>query len=225
MSAKDTVLELEERKVVRKGLGKLRAGGVVPAVIHDHGQPSVHVQADAVTLAKAYEMAGKNHPLDLKVGDRNFLALIKDVAYKPPKHTLQHVVFQAVKQNEKVEAEVPVTIIGTPPAERVGLLVLHQLDNVLVEAFPRDLPDHFELDSERLSELHDRLTVADLVVPAGVIILTEPEHSIATVVEPRAVAAEEAEAEEGVEGEAGEAAEGEAGETPAEPEAEEFVIT
>lgn len=212
MSAKDLKLVLEERQTLGKGLAKIRKEGLVPAVIHDHGKPSVHVQASAEQIAHAYKVAGKNHPVDLEVGDKKFMALIKDVSYKPPKHRLQHIVFQAVRQNEKVEAEVPLTIVGTAPAERVGLVVLHQLDAVLVEALPRDLPDHFDVDAEKLVESGDKISVEDLVVPEGVIILTEPEHAIATVVEPRAAVEEAAE-------EAAEGAEAAAGETPAEAEA------
>lgn len=191
-----TVLKLDERTIIGKGLGKMRRDGLIPAVVHDHGKQSIHAQGTLVDFKKAYETAGKNHPIDLKVGDKTYLALFKDVSYKPPKHLMQHVVFQAVSQNEKVEAEVPIEMIGNPPAERIGLIVLHQLDNVVVEALPRDLPDHFEIDAEKLAELHDKITVGDLVVPSGVTIVTEPEHAIATVVETRATSAAEEEAAE-----------------------------
>ena len=109
----------------------------------------------------------------------------------PLKSELQHVVFQAVKQNEKVEAEVPVIIEGTPPAEKAGLMVLTQLDQVLVEALPKNLPEKLVLDAEKLAEIGDRFTVADLVAPEGVTILTEAEHAIATVTETRASLAEQ----------------------------------
>ena len=204
----ELVLTLEERTALGKGLNVLRQQGLVPAVIHDHGKASVHVQAKREELEKAYRQAGKNHPLELKVGAKQYLALIKEASYKPPKHRLQHLVFQAVKQDEEVEAEVPVRIDGDMPAERVGLVVLRQLDSVSVSALPRNLPDELVIDGARLSELHDKVTVADLSAPANVTILTEPEHAIATVVEPRSMAAEEE-----VEPAEGEGEEGEEGET------------
>jgi large subunit ribosomal protein L25 len=208
MSDVDAPVKLSQRQVVGKGLNKLRAGGEVPAVIHNHGQESLHVMGTEIELLRVYRAAGKHHPLNLEVGDAKFLALIKDAHFDPVKRRLQHVVFQAIRQDEKVEAEVPIRLEGEIPAEKVGLMTLHQLDSVQIEALPKDLPDELVVSVEKLIELHDKITVEDLIVPAGVTILTDPEHPIATVAESRAMAAEEAEAVEGEEAAEGEAAEG-----------------
>lgn len=215
----DTPLKLQERAVLGKGLGSLRSDGIVPAVIHNHGQASIHVMAPELELERVYEAAGKHHPLNLEVGDQKFLVLIKDAHYNPAKRRLQHVVFQAIKRDEKVEAEVPIRLEGEVPAEKVGLQVINQLDHVEVEALPKDLPDELVINAEKLAEIGDKVTVADLAVPEGVTVLTDTEYPIATVVEPKEQVIEEpeaeaAEGEEVVEGE--EAAEGgaEAGETP-----------
>ena len=211
----DKPVVLQEREVVGKGLNSIRGTGMVPAVIHNHGQPSLHVMGGEAELGKIYRAAGKHHPLELKVGEQSFLALIKDVHFNPVKHRMQHVVFQAIRRDEKVEAEVPVRLEGEIPAEKIGLMIITQLDTVEVEALPKDLPDELVVDASNLVDLHDKITVEDLQAPTGVTILTEPDHPIATVVEPRAHAAEEAAAEESAEGEeaaAEESAEGEASE-------------
>jgi large subunit ribosomal protein L25 len=210
MSSANETVKLEERSVVGKGLNQLRRDGMVPGVIHNHGQESIHIMVAEADLAKVYKQAGKHHPLQLQVGTAKHLALIKDVHYNPVKRSIEHVVFQAIRQNEKVEAEIPLHLEGEIPAEKVGLMVLRQLDSVEIEAFPRDLPDQFTVDATRLVELHDKLTVADIVAPEGVTILTDADHPIATVVETKAQISEEAEAET-VEGEEGEVAEGEEG--------------
>ena len=209
MSSQNLSLELQKREVLGKGLSQIRSEGLVPAVIHNHGEQSLHVMASEIQLEKIFKAAGKHHPLDLHIGDQKFLALIKDVQFNPVKHKMQHMVFQAIRQNEKVEAEIPVRLEGDIPAEKVGLMVLHQLDTVQVEAFPRDLPDELVADASKLVELHDKLTVGDLTAPSGVTILTEADHPIATVVETKAQMAEEA-AEEAAteEGETGQEAEG-----------------
>ena len=213
MADVDAPVKLQQRTVVGKGLNRLRSDGVVPAVIHNHGAESIHVMAPETDLVKVYQAAGKHHPLNLQVGDDKYLALIKDAHFDPVKRRLQHVVFQAIKQDEKVEAEVPIRIEGDVPAEKVGLMLLRQLDSVEIEALPKDLPDELVVSADKLVELHDKITVADLQVPSGVTLLTDLEHPIATVAESRAMAAEEAEAAEaegagGEEGETGEAAEG-----------------
>lgn len=210
----DAPVKLSQREVLGKGLNKLRTDGTIPAVIHNHGQDSIHVMGPETELLKVYRVAGKHHPLNLEVGSDKYLALIKDARFDPVKRRLQHIVFQAIRQDEKVEAEVPIRLEGDAPAERVGLIILHQLDSVEIEALPKDLPDELVISAESLAELHDKLTVADLKVPAGVTILTDAEHPIATVAETRAQVAEEAEAE--AEAADGEEADGETTEAGAE---------
>src|SRR3982751_4716679 len=116
----DAPVKLEQRQQVGKGLNKMRHDGVVPAVIHNHGAESIHVMAPERELVKVYQAAGKHHPLNLEVGTDKYLALIKDAHFNPVKRRLQHIVFQAIKQNEKVEAEVPIRLEGEIPAEKVG---------------------------------------------------------------------------------------------------------
>lgn len=187
MTNQDITLELEQRTVVRKRLRGLRKEGLVPAVVHDHGKASIHVAGEYGKVAKTFHQAGKHHPVNLTVDGRKHLALIKDVDFGPVKHEVRHVVFQAIKQNEEVDAEVPVVFKEDVeiPAEKVSLMVLKQLDAVQVKALPRDLPDELVVDPSVLAEVGDSLTVADLVAPKGVTIMTEPEHQIAIVEMPK----------------------------------------
>ncbi|HLB66246.1 MAG TPA: 50S ribosomal protein L25 [Candidatus Saccharimonadales bacterium] len=208
MSGQNIALVLEERKVQGKAVKQLRRDGMVPAVIHDHGKPSKVVMAPYLELYKVYKQAGKHHLLALSLGDENYMALIKDVHINPRKNRLDHVVFNAIKQDEKVETEVPVHIEGEIPAERIGLIIVRPLDAVQVEGLPKDLIDEIKIDGSTLAEVGDKIIVSDLTVPEGITILTEPEHAIAVVEEPRAHVEEVVE-EELAEGEEGEAAEGE----------------
>lgn len=224
--AQDTIsLTLEKRDVLGKKVKHLRKNGQVPAVIHDHGKDSIIVQVDTIAMMKVWKEAGKHHPVQLKAGDKTYTALIKTAEFDPRKNLLTHVVFNAVDANQKVEAEVPVRPRyaegnESSPAERNSLIVLSQLETVQVKAIASKLPDVFEYDAEKLVEVGDHVTVADLIVPEGVEIETEPNQAIATVYEPSALAAaneaaagdaEEPTDEAAAEGEEGaEAAEGEA---------------
>lgn len=191
----DTIsLNVTPRDVTGKAVKRLRKDDIVPAVIHDHGKESIVVQADYNELAKVFRLAGKHHPVSLTAGDKKYLAIIKTATFEPRKNRLNHVVFNAVTANQKVEAEVPLHAKydegnEVSPAERNSLIVLTNLDAVLVEAIPSKLPDALYYNAEKLVEVGDHLTVADLEVPEGVEIKTEPEHAIATVYEPSAIAA------------------------------------
>jgi large subunit ribosomal protein L25 len=191
MTSDKIAVELKKREVLGKGLAKLRAEGLVPAVVHDHGKESIHVTGDFARLTKVYAQAGKHHPVELDVDGKPKLALIKDADFDPRKHQLRHIVFQAIRQNEKTTAEIPVILTGEEiPAEKAGLLILTQLDTVQVEALPRDLPDQLTVDATSLAEEGDRLHVSDIKAPAGVTILADPEASLAVVEMPRDQVAE-----------------------------------
>ncbi len=179
-------IAVQPREVLGKGLATLREAGQVPAVIHNHGKESIHITGNYIELQKLYTKAGKHHPVELKLDAKTHLALIKDVDVEPTKNKMRHVVFQAIKQNEKTTAEIPVVLVGEEiPAEKKGLLVLTQLDTVEVEALPKNLPDQLTVDATKLEEVADRLSVADIVVPEGVTVLTEPEQSLAVVEMPK----------------------------------------
>ena len=188
------MLEVDTRATLGKGVKRLRQDGIVPAVIHDHGRESIHVQAEYQALHKAYSTAGKHHPIMVTAGGKTYTTLVKTVTFDPRYHLITHVVFGAVKANEKVDAEIPVHPAyaegnDASPAERAGLIVLAQLTTVQVKALPKDLPDALTYDAEKLVAVGDQMTVADLQAPAGVEVETEPEHVIATVFEPSALAA------------------------------------
>lgn len=191
----DTItLDVTARTELGKAVKKLRREGMVPAVIHDHGKESIHISTDFQKLAKVYREAGRHHPVQLNLGGKKYTTLIKGATLEPRKNTILHVVFNAVNANEKVDAVVPVKPQyaegnESSPAERAGLIVLAQLEEVAVKALPKDLPDEIYYDAEKLIEVGSHVSVADLIVPAGVEIETEGTHAIASVFEPSALAA------------------------------------
>ncbi len=229
MSQDTITLQLDKREVVGKRLRGLRLSGQVPAVVHDHGKDSLVVQGEYNSVQKTFSKAGKHHIVALDVAGKSYSAIIKDVSLDPRKNTITHIVFNAVHADEKLETEVPVHFKfaegnESTPAERAGLIVLHNAETVGIEALPKDLPDALYFDAEKLVEAGDQATAADLIVPKGVELKVEPEHVLATVFEPSALAAANdaagGDAEEAAPAEAADEGAGE-GETPAAEETKE----
>ncbi len=193
--SEDTInLQVQSRTVTGKAVKHLRREGTVPAVIHDHGKDSVNVQGVYLDMVKTLQKAGKHHPIELAADGHKYTVLIKNATFEPKKNRLSHVVFNAVNKNQKVEAEVPVQPRfdegnEVSPAERNSLIVLQHLETVEVKAVPSKIPDVLEYDGEKLVEVGDQATVADLKIPADVELLTDVEQTIATVFEPSALAA------------------------------------
>lgn len=193
--SQDTIsLDLQVRETVGKGLNRLRREGQVPGVIHDHGKDSIIVQGPYQDVYKTFVAAGKNNPVQVKAGAKNYTTLIKDVSFEPRKNTITHIVFNAVDANQTVTAEVPVHIKypegdEATPAEKAGLIVLHNAETVEVESLPKNLPQALYVAAEKLESVGDSATVADIVVPKDVVIKTDESTAIATVFEPSALAA------------------------------------
>lgn len=198
---------LEPREVTGKKVKQLRKQGIVPAVIHDHGKESVVVQVEYQAANKAFMTAGKHHPVQITAHGKKYTAIIRNVTRDPKYNSITHIVFNAIKANEKVETEIPIHAKydegnDVSPAERAGLVVLVNLEAVQVKALPKDLPDNLLYDGEKLVEVGDSITVADLEIPSGVEVETSADHAVATVWEPSALQAKndslagEAEAED-----------------------------
>lgn len=202
MSSDQIKLTLKKRETVGNQVKELRRSGIVPAVIHNHGKASTLVQAPFMAITKVYANAGKHAPVELDVDGKGSLGIIKEVDFDPYKNTIRHVVFNSIRRDEKVKADIPIDLTGDEiPAEKAGYLVITTLDTVEVEALPHKLPEALRASKEGLTEIGDKITVGDLTVPDGVTILTEPEHTIAAVEESKAQMSEEAEAEEAAEDE------------------------
>jgi large subunit ribosomal protein L25 len=187
-------LNLEKRDVVGKAVSRLRREGIVPAVIHDHGKPSINVSAVYSDLLHAYRQAGRHNAVKLTAGGKTYTAMIKTVELDPKKNTIKHVVFGAVSATEKIEAEVPVKPRyaednDSSPAERASLILIHNSETVQVEAVASKLPEVLEFDAEKLVAVGDRILASDLDLPSGVELKSDPDMMLVTVYEPSAVAA------------------------------------
>ncbi len=167
--SQDVQLQAEAREGLgKKAVALLRHEGKVPAVIQEHGKESVHILINGPEILKAYAGAGKSQAIDLTVGTMKKLALIKEIEFIPLKPEVQHVVFQALKADEEVDAEVPIHITGEIPAENNRLVLLHTLETLMIRALPKNLPESLEVSGESLAEIDDRLVISDIKLPAGV---------------------------------------------------------
>lgn len=184
-------LSLDERTVRGKKVAKLRNEGLVPSVVYGSGFDPVNGQAPHNVVEKVVHAAGTHTPVHLTIGTKKHIAMIKDVEWNAVKHTINHVSFHAVKQNESVTAEVPLHLEGEgeSAAEKAGLIVLQSLEKIEVKALPMDLPEYLKVSIAKLSEAGDHVTVADIVLPKNVELVdnsshdkAEDEHSVTELV-------------------------------------------
>lgn len=216
-------LTLEKREASGKKVADLRRQGQTPGVVYGHSFAAMSVQAPEVALAKVVRQAGTHHLVNLTIDGKKEQGIIKAVDIDPVKHIVRHVAFHIVRQNEKIETQIPIKLVGEgeSEAERAGLVVLQTLDQLLVKALPKDLPDALEVDITSLSEAGQTVTIADLTIPKGVELIEEDDNiTIANVYEPGALQAAN-EASGGDADESSEVVAENGGDTPQEAEATE----
>jgi large subunit ribosomal protein L25 len=218
-------LTAEVRTVSGKKVKKLRVAGSLPVTVYGKDIKSVSLSVPVAEFQKIYRQAGETGLIELKFNKSSLPTLIADVQIDPLSRQLLHAQFHAVKLTEKIKANVPLELVGESPAvqSNIGLL-LQTLNEIEVEALPVDLPEKIEVNVAGLAEVDQQVTVAELKVPAGVVVLTAKDEIVVKVApavseeakkeaEEAAAKAAEAAAATGAETPAAEGASG----TPAEP--------
>lgn len=190
----DISLKLDKRAVTGKKVAHLRKEGFVPSVVYGGQADPVTTQSIATDTAKAVSAAGKHTPIHLVIDGKKKLAIIKSIERDPVKQSVRHVAFHTIKQNEVIATEVPVILtgMGESEAEKAGLVILQAIEKLEVKAKPADLPESLELSVLELATTDDKLTVANIVLPAGVEYADaeqDLELVIANVYEPSALQA------------------------------------
>ncbi len=211
-------LKAEKRSAAgSRAAGRLRQGGLVPAVVYGPKLEPIPVAVNGQELwAVLHSEAGLNAIIDLDVDGKSVTTLAREVQRHPVRGDILHLDFIQVSLTETVQAEVVVEFVGEPIGVKEDGSIIETVRNTaILEALPTDIPASIEVDISHL-ETNDVFRIGDLPAIAGVTYLDDEELTMVTVTVPRAVLAEEEEvegeeleegAEEAVEGE--EAAEGE----------------
>lgn len=203
----------------------IREKGNIPAVVYSkHLESPLHIACKKNDFIKRFKESGYSTPLTLEGDKIDQLVLIQDVQVDPVNDVVLHVDFLAVKQDEKVTAEVPVKLTGESQVEKLGEGKIQLLkDFVEVEAFPQDLPHDITLDISVIEKMWDTILVKDIQISDKVEILDDLEQPLVTVLKLAEEEVEEAPAEwAAVEGAEGEAKEGEKKEEWEEKEGEKW---
>ena len=211
-------VELQARE--REGRGKndarrLRAQGMTPAVLYGDGDGNAVLAVPTKVVDYTLQHYGDNALYDLSVGGGgSSTARVVDAQRDPVSGRLVHVDFAPVNMREKIEVTVPLAVVGEAAGAEEGGVLQQVAYEIELETLPGDIPQEVELDVSGLG-LNENLTLADLSLPEGATLISDPEEVAATVTPPTEITDEEMEAagivEEESDEEIAEAAEAEEG--------------
>lgn len=212
-------LKASVRTIIGKKVKKLRREGIIPANIFGPDIKSQSISIDHKDFLKIFRQAKETGVIYITVDKGELPVLTRSVHRHPVSDMILHVDFRKVDLKQKIEASVPIKVMGEAPAvsEKSGVLIL-QHDHLQVESLPEDLPAEIEIDISGLTEIGAEVKVGDLKKSGNFEIKDEPEKLILSItahkeesLEPEVAVEAEAEGEEAPAAE-GEAAEGEQGE-------------
>jgi large subunit ribosomal protein L25 len=191
---------------------RLRAKGLIPAVVYGGKSEAQAVAVDPKTLLKVLRSeSGRNTILNLDFGDGGKTsAILKSWQVDPIKEHFLHADFYRIAMDVAIRVTVPIVARGDARGVKVdgGILELI-MRTVQVECLPGDIPERIEVDVTDLG-IHDAIRVSNLHLSDKVKVLDDADqvvvHVISVKEEVAAAAAAPAEGEAAAAG------------TPAEPE-------
>lgn len=191
--APQVTLTATPRDTKGKGAARaLRRAGRIPAILYGQNRAPESLEVDATQASRLLQAIGAAATvIDVTVGDRAPVkALIREVQRNPVRPAdLLHLDLYEITADQKIIVEVPVHLVGIPDGVRnSGGVLDHLLHKLEIRVYPRDLPQHIDVDVTALTIGH-QVFVRDVVVPNAEI-LNDPSQPVCTVVPPRTEAAE-----------------------------------
>jgi large subunit ribosomal protein L25 len=178
----------------------LRREGLIPAALYGHdGANSISLTIPAKEAQLLLRDAAINNTLiDLSVPDISWKgkALIREVQAHPWKRTLHHLSFFTVSAKQQVEIVVPLVLTGKAAGAKEGGIVDQIMTELKIVCAADSIPESIEINVTNF-EIGTTLHVGEIVLPAGVAVLDDPERIAISIVLPaKPVETEDAEATE-----------------------------
>ena len=213
-------LPAETRDRAGKGASRaLRREGRVPAVVYGDKKEALSVHVEEKLLTKMLSTGHfMNSVVMVEVGGKPNRTLPKAVDFHPVTSRPIHVDFLRIGEHSKVNVNIPVRFDNeeaSPGLKRGGVLnvVQHEIELICDAA---EIPDELHIDLTGL-DIGDSIHISQVSLPKGAkAAIDDRDFTVATVVAPSAMKAEDEEAaaegdvptvgEEEADGEGGEAA-------------------
>jgi large subunit ribosomal protein L25 len=172
---------------VRESRGKrearrLRRSGAIPAVLYGHGEANHSLTVGTDEISSVVRRGGR--VVELK-GAVNEKALIRALQWDPYGTHVLHVDFARVSEHERIEVKVTVELRGHAAGVKDGGVVEHFVHEVEIECEALSIPAKLELNINDL-KIGDSLSAADLQLPPGVKLTSDPDAVLVHCVEARA---------------------------------------
>jgi large subunit ribosomal protein L25 len=190
-------IKAEPRSVQGTGASRrLRRESKVPGVLYGAGKDATPIQLDHKDLWFKLKMEAFHASiLDMEVGSEKSQVLLRDYQMHPFRPQILHADFQRVDANKKIHMRVPLHFVNaeiSPGVKVAGGIAQHVMNELEILCLPKDLPEFIEVDLKDLQAGHS-LHLSGITLPPGVEanVTKGEDPTVATIVIPRVMTAEE----------------------------------
>ena len=182
-SDKKLHLKADKRTIFGKNLKKIRYEGKLPANIFGPGFKSQSISLDVKDFRRIYKTAKETGIIYIKLDSTDIPVLIRSIQKHPVSGELLHVDLRKIDLKQKIEAKVPIEILGESPAvTQKGGVLLTQLNEITVEALPEDIPQKISITITGLVEIGNEIKIADLPKSDKYLIKDDPTKIVLQVI-------------------------------------------
>lgn len=178
----DTTLAATERPPGKKGEArKLRATGMIPAVMYGPDIPAQHLAVDPIALDRMFNKSGnRNTVVQIDVGGKVQPTLVRDVQRHPVTRALLHADFYALNLKRKVEVMVPLEGTGRPAGAINGGRLRLIRRTVKIRCTFDQIPEKLSVD---ITPMHvgDMVKASEIPLPTGVEMVFDNDYNVLTV--------------------------------------------
>jgi large subunit ribosomal protein L25 len=169
---------------------KLRDEGLVPSVLYG-GKDQIHFYSPMI-LFREVVYTNEAHFVHLNIEGFECKAILQEVQFHPVSEIILHADFLMISEDRKVKMSIPTRLVGQAPGVAKGGTLVPKRSSLKVYGFPKDMPDHIDVDVSEL-DFHHAIKVGDMKM-AGLEFMDPKQSSIAVVEVPRSakMAAEDA---------------------------------
>ncbi len=161
---------------------KVREEGNVPCVLYG-GNEQVHFYSPVI-LFRDLIYTNEAHFVHLNIEGEECQAIMQEVQFHPVSEIILHVDFLRISEDRKIKMDIPTRLVGLAPGVSKGGALVRKRASLKVYAFPKDMPDHVDVDCSEL-DFHHSVKVGDMKVDK-LEFLDPKKSSIAVVEVPRA---------------------------------------
>ena len=169
-----------EREEAKKSSKKAIRNKEVVGVVYNK-KLNIPIKIKRREFDKVFNKINSNSVIDLKIADKSYPAIIKELSYFPKNQLVEHVDFYAIPEKGKINIKIPVEWVGLPIGISKGGIIRKFANNLFVACSANEIPESIKVDISHL-DINMGIYLRDLTLEEGIVPLESPDKSIVSVV-------------------------------------------